>query len=159
MREEHRRGMRDEGWGESRPDGPEWGPRPGRGPGRYGGEYAFAAACSAGTLGLMTFGVISYHLVAAGLVAGAVVPVVYAGAMGAEALAALGTGAAYDRVGGRVLLAMPVLVALVPPLAFAGALPAVLTGVAVWGLATGILASTVKALVSDIVPSSRLATA
>jgi DNA-binding PadR family transcriptional regulator len=39
MREEHRRGMRDEGWGPSaRPDGPEWGPRPGRGSGRYGGE-------------------------------------------------------------------------------------------------------------------------
>ena len=40
MREEHRRGMRDEGWGPSRPGGPEWGPRPGRGPGRYGGEHA-----------------------------------------------------------------------------------------------------------------------
>ena len=39
MREEHRRGMRDEGWGPSpRPGGPEWGPRPGRGPGRRGGE-------------------------------------------------------------------------------------------------------------------------
>src|SRR6185437_7753334 len=32
MREEHRRGMRGEGWGQlPRPDEPEWGPRPGRG--------------------------------------------------------------------------------------------------------------------------------
>jgi DNA-binding PadR family transcriptional regulator len=39
MREEHRRGMREEGWGpSSRPGGPEWGPRPERGSGRYGGE-------------------------------------------------------------------------------------------------------------------------
>jgi DNA-binding PadR family transcriptional regulator len=39
MREEHRRGMRDEGWGPSpRPGGPEWGPPPGRGSGKYGGE-------------------------------------------------------------------------------------------------------------------------
>jgi DNA-binding PadR family transcriptional regulator len=39
MREEHRRGKREEGWGpSSRPGGPEWGPRPGRGPGRFGGE-------------------------------------------------------------------------------------------------------------------------
>jgi DNA-binding PadR family transcriptional regulator len=39
MREEHRHGMRDEGWGpQSRPGGPEWGPRPGRGSGRHGGE-------------------------------------------------------------------------------------------------------------------------
>ena len=35
MREEHRRGMRGEGWGPSLPDGPGWGPRPGRG-GRHG---------------------------------------------------------------------------------------------------------------------------
>jgi len=39
MHEEHRRGMRDEGWGPpSRPGRPEWGPRSGRGPGRRGGE-------------------------------------------------------------------------------------------------------------------------
>jgi DNA-binding PadR family transcriptional regulator len=39
MHEEHRRGMRDEGWGApSRPGRPEWGPKPGRGPGRRGGR-------------------------------------------------------------------------------------------------------------------------
>ena len=39
MHEEHRRGMRGEGWGgPPRPGRPEWGPRPGRGPGRRGGE-------------------------------------------------------------------------------------------------------------------------
>jgi DNA-binding PadR family transcriptional regulator len=37
MREEHRRGMRGEGWGPTPPPGgPEWGPRPGRGGGRHG---------------------------------------------------------------------------------------------------------------------------
>lgn len=39
MREEHRRGMRGEGWGPGRPGDPEWGPRPGRGGGRHG-EHA-----------------------------------------------------------------------------------------------------------------------
>ena len=38
MREEHRHGRRDEGWGPPPPGGPEWGPGPGRGAGRYGGE-------------------------------------------------------------------------------------------------------------------------
>jgi DNA-binding PadR family transcriptional regulator len=39
MHEEHKHGMRDEGWGPpSRPGRPEWGPRPGRGPGRRGGD-------------------------------------------------------------------------------------------------------------------------
>jgi DNA-binding PadR family transcriptional regulator len=38
MHEEHRRGMRDEGWGPPRPGRSEWGPRPGRGPGGGGGR-------------------------------------------------------------------------------------------------------------------------
>ena len=121
--------------------------------------YAFALSCAFGTLGLMTFGVIGYHLVEAGLVSAAVVPVVYAMAMGLEALAALGTGFAYDRVGHRVLLVLPLLIAVVPPLAFAGQLWPALAGVALWGFATGIQDSTVKALVADLVPAPSLATA
>ena len=107
----------------------------------------------------MTFGVMGYHLVAAGLVTAAVVPVVYAGAMGVEAFAALGTGLAYDRWGGRTLLVLPVVVALVPGLAFAPSLGLVLVGIVLWGLATGVQDSTVKALVADLVPMPRLATA
>ena len=121
--------------------------------------YAFAVSCAAGTLGLMTFGVISFHLVQADLVSAALVPVVYATAMGLEAVAALATGFTYDRIGHRVLLVLPVLIALVPPLAFAGQVWPALAGVAVWGFATGIQDSTVKALVADLVPASGLATA
>ena len=121
--------------------------------------HLFAAACGAATFGLMTFGVMGYHLVAAGLVTAAVVPVVYAGAMGVEAFAALGTGLAYDRWGGRTLLVLPVVVALVPGLAFAPSLGLVLAGIVLWGLATGVQDSTVKALVADLVPRPRLATA
>jgi MFS family permease len=119
----------------------------------------FAFSCSASTLGLMTFGVISFAFVDAGLVAPAVVPVVYAGAMAVEAVAALGTGLAYDRVGAGVLYPLPALVAAVPALVFAGDLAPVLLGVAVWGLATGVQDSTVKALVADLVPRRALATA
>jgi MFS family permease len=120
---------------------------------------AFAVSCSASTLGLMTFGVISYSLVDAGLVDLALVPVVYAGAMAVEAVAALGTGLAYDRVGARVLYPLPVLVAAVPALAFTDTLAAALAGVLLWGLATGVQDSTVKALVADLVPPESLATA
>ncbi|WP_343905529.1 MFS transporter [Nocardioides aquiterrae] len=119
----------------------------------------FAFSCSASTLGLMTFGVVSYAFVDAGLVSLAVVPVVYAGAMAVEAVAALGTGLAYDRIGPRVLYPLPLLVAAVPALVFAPALGAVLAGVVLWGLATGVQDSTVKALVADLVPDESLATA
>lgn len=121
--------------------------------------YLFAVASAASTLGLMTFGVISFHLVETGLVAAAAVPVVYAAAMAAAAVAALATGFAYDRFDARVLLSLPFLVALVPALALAGQLWVSVLGILVWGGATGVQESTVKALVADLVPGPRLATA
>jgi MFS family permease len=119
--------------------------------------FAFAVALT--TAGLMTFGVISFHFVAAGLVPLAAAPLVYALAMAVEAVAALATGGLFDRHGGRVLLVVPFVVAGVPPLVFAPQLAAVLAGVVLWGIATGIQDSTVKAYVADLVPAGRRATA
>ena len=119
----------------------------------------FALSCAASTLGLMTFGILGFHLAEADLVSPALVPVVYAGAMAVQAVSALGTGFAYDRIGARVLLVLPFLVALVPPLALADRLGVALVGVLVWGAAVGVQDSTVKALVADLVPAGRLATA
>ncbi|HSN43796.1 MAG TPA: MFS transporter [Propionibacteriaceae bacterium] len=117
--------------------------------------YAFAAALTTG--GLVTFAVISVHLTRTLNVPVGLVPVIYAGAMGVEAVAAVVTGWVFDRRGASVLLVVPVLVALVPLLAFTGALPVALVGVAVWAAAYGIQDSTIKALVADVVPSDRLA--
>jgi MFS family permease len=147
----------------SRPPGPRGGLRGwfadavGAGLPREFFRYATAAALTTG--GLVTFGIIGFHLTVDGLVPIATVPVVYAGAMAVEALAALVVGAVYDRRGAAVLLAVPVLVALVPPLALSGSLWAVLLGVAVWGLAYGVQDSTIKALVAEVVEAPRRATA
>ncbi len=121
--------------------------------------YVYAVACSLTTVGLMTFGVISFHLVDGGLVTAGVVPVVYAAAMGAEALSSLGTGLAYDRIGASTLLVLPAVVAAVPALAFADRVGVAVVGVLLWGAATGVQDSTVKALVADLVPLGRLGTA
>jgi len=121
--------------------------------------YVYAVACALMTVGLMTFGVISFHLVHEHLVTAAVVPIVYAAAMGADALASLGTGFAYDRVGGGTLLLLPVVVAFVPALVFTDRVGLAVAGVLLWGAATGVQDSTVKALVADLVPAARLATA
>jgi MFS family permease len=120
--------------------------------------WFFAASSAATTAGLVTFGVISYHLVTADLVATAVVPVVYAAAMAAAAVAALAVGWSHDRSGGRVLLVLPLMVATVPALAFADVWAVAVLGVLVWGAATGLQDSTVKALVAELVPADRRAT-
>lgn len=121
--------------------------------------WLFAAASAATTAGLVSFGVISYHLSKDDVVPVAAVPLIYAAAMAAEAIAALATGWLYDRIKGRVLLILPILVTAVPALAFAGAPAVAITGVLIWGTAVGIQDSTVKALVADLAPTTRRATA
>ena len=117
---------------------------------------AGAALCTAG---LVTFGLIGFHIAELDLLPTAGIPLLYAAAMAAGALAALVTGEAYDRIGRRVLLALPLLVAAVPALAFSRSLTTVASGVLLWGAAVGVQDSTVKALVADLVPRDRRATA
>ena len=119
----------------------------------------FAVAAFLWSAGLVAFGVIAYHLTADVAVPVSVVPLLYAGAMGAAAVGALASGVLYDRAGAAVLLALPVLIAGVPVLALAPNAGLVLAGVLVWGAATGIQDSTVKALVADLVPQPRQGTA
>ena len=129
------------------------------GAGLSGDFFRYAVAASLTTGALVTFGIIGYHLTVEGLLPVAAVPVLYAAAMGVEAVAALVVGAVYDRAGPRVLLLVPFLVALVPALALGSALVAVLAGVLAWGVAQGVQDSTVKAVVADLVEAPRRATA
>jgi MFS family permease len=119
----------------------------------------FATAAGLCTAGLVTYGLIGFHLAEAHLVVTAVVPLLYAAAMAVGAVAALVTGLVYDRSGPWTLLALPIMVAAVPPLAFSGSLALVVTGILLWGATTGLQDSTVKAFVADLVPRHRRATA
>jgi MFS family permease len=142
------------------PDGASAPPAGGRPPSLLTGSFLlFAVAAFFWSAGLVAFGVISFHLTTAVAVPVSVVPLLYAAAMGAAALGALASGVLYDRAGGAVLLGLPVMIAAVPVLALAPAAGLVLAGVLVWGAATGIQDSTVKALIADLVPEFRQGTA
>jgi MFS family permease len=121
--------------------------------------FRFAYSSAATTAGLVTFGVISFHLTTEKLLPLAAIPVVYAAGMAAAAVAALVTGFSYDRHGGRVLYVLPLLVTAVPALAFSSVATVAVVGVLVWGAGVGLQDSTVKALVADLVPGPRRATA
>ena len=129
------------------------------GAGLPGDFFRYAVAASLTTGALVTFGIIGYHLTVEGIVPVAAVPLVYATAMAVEAVAALLVGWAYDRVGARILLVVPVLVAVVPALALGPTLAVVVAGVVVWGFAHGVQDSTIKAAVADLVEAPRRATA
>jgi predicted MFS family arabinose efflux permease len=88
-------------------------------------------------------------------VAPAIVPVLYAVAMGAASLAAVAFGRLYDRYSLRGLLVLPFLAALVPALSFSDNPVAFTVGALVWGAAMGVHESTMRAAVADFVPAHR----
>ncbi len=118
--------------------------------------YTAFTACS--VTGFATFGVLSYHLVVRHVVAPALIPVIYASAMGVDALAAIGSGFLYDRIGFGGLLVVPLLTAAVPFLSFSNDVVLVWVGALVWGAALGVHESTMRAAVADLVPGARRGT-
>ncbi|MEU1073560.1 MULTISPECIES: MFS transporter [unclassified Streptomyces] len=121
--------------------------------------WIYAAFTAATMSGFATFGVLSFHLVTHHLLTAAAVPVLYAGAMAVDAIAALATGWAYDRIGPKVLAVLPLLAAAVPVLAFTRSVPLAVAGALVWGAAMGVQESTLRATVADLVGPHRRATA
>lgn len=121
--------------------------------------WAYAGFAGLTMVGFSTFGVLSFHLVTAGLLPAAAVPVLYAAAMVVDALAAVATGLAYDRYGTGVLVLLPVVAATVPVLAFSGTVAVAVVGALAWGLALGVQESTLRATVADLVGPGRRATA
>ena len=121
-------------------------------PGRF---WLYAAFSVATMLGFSTWAVLAFHATQRHLVSVGTVPVLYALAMAAAAVAAVVFGRVYDRVGLRGLVVLPPLAAVVPFLSFADSVLPVVLGAAVWGAAMGVHESTLRAAVADLVPAHR----
>jgi MFS family permease len=120
--------------------------------------WLYTAFTAVSMAGFATFGVLSYHQEVHHVLPDGLIPVTYAAAMGAAALTSLGSGYLYDRIGLRGLaIALP-LTAAVPALAFSTDATLVWIGAIVWGSATGIHESTLRAAVADLVPAARRGT-
>ena len=117
--------------------------------------WIYAAFSAATMLGFATWAVVAFHLTVRHVVGPGVVPVLYAVAMGAAAIASLVFGRIYDRMGLRGLVVLPVLAALAPILTFSQSVAGVTAGALVWGVAMGVHESTMRAAVTDLVPPER----
>jgi predicted MFS family arabinose efflux permease len=105
--------------------------------------------------GFANFQLISYHLHVQGIVPDAQIPIIYAIAMGVDALAALLVGKTYDRIGLISLLAVPLLTLPIPFLAFSHSYSLVLIGMALWGVVMGIQETIMRAAIADLTPVER----
>ena len=119
---------------------------------RYLGFIFFAM------LGVAPFPLIAYHLVTEHVVDQATIPLMFAFAMGVDALVALVGGRAYDRRGLVTLVGVPFATALVL-LSFTHSVALAWAGAGFWGAVVGLQESTLRAAVGDLVPPTTRATA
>lgn len=105
--------------------------------------------------GFVDLPLIAFHFQKTNLVSPASIPVLYAIAMGVEGLTALLAGKLFDRMGTPVLIAGVLLAAASNPLVFFGSFYAAVAGMALWGAGMGALQSTMRARISDLVPTER----
>ena len=122
-------------------------------------------------ISLFAFGFIDYSLIvmhisrtaalsgAAGLITEETLPLLYAGAMLIDAVSALFFGFLYDRIGVRSLIFSTLLSSGFAVFVFSmHSVPALLVGIALWGVGMGAQESILKAAVSSMVPKSSRAT-
>lgn len=111
------------------------------------------------TLGFLNFAIIGYHLKANNLVTDAQIPLIYALAMAVDAIIGLFIGKWYDRLkikldndhaGLLLLVALPLLTALLPLLTLSPRLPLILAGAVIWGIVMGTHETIMKAGIADI---------
>ncbi len=105
--------------------------------------------------GFANFQLISYHLKVQAIVPDAKIPIIYAIAMGVDALAALVVGKTYDRIGLISLLAVPLLTLPIPLLTFSHSYSLVLVGMALWGVVMGVQETIMRAAIADLTPIER----
>ncbi|MFB3902014.1 MAG: MFS transporter [Acidobacteriota bacterium] len=117
----------------------------------------YLAAAGLVAAGYVDFPLIAFHFQKQSVVSPAWIPVLYAVAMGADALAALVFGRMFDRSGLKTLALVSLLCALFSPLVFLGGFGAALIGMALWGVGMGAQESIMRAAVADMVPREKRA--
>ena len=110
------------------------------------------------TIGFVNFQILSYHLKIKAIVSDEIIPIIYALAMGLDAIFALILGKVYDRIGFKTLFIMPILTMFIP-LAFISNFLTIALAVVVFGIVVSMHEAIARAAVADLVGISKRATA
>jgi len=105
--------------------------------------------------GFADFPLIAYHFERTALIAPAAAPLLYALAMGVDALAALVFGRLFDRLGIVVMMLVAALSAGFAPLVFLGGVNAAVAGMVLWGIGMGAQESIMRAAVGSLAAPER----
>jgi len=119
------------------------------------------------TFGFVNFALIGYHLKVHSIVSDAYIPLLYAIAMGIDAVMALAVGKTYDRLKNKrknenaglfVLLVIPLLTMFIPLLAFTMSYELIVISVVLWGMVMGTHETIMKSAIADITPLKKRGT-
>lgn len=105
--------------------------------------------------GFADFPLIAFHFEKSDIAPHSLIPILYAVAMGVDALAALIFGQLFDRLGFDVLAIVTTASALFAPLAFLGSLPLAVLGMVLWGIGVGAQESILRAAVAGMADADR----
>lgn len=120
-----------------------------------GSFWVYIGATALIAAGYADFPLIAYHLKRVAAVQDDWIPVLYAVAMGVDAIAALVFGRLYDRVKISALMAAVILSAFFAVFAFTTNLSVALIGIALWGIGMGAQESILRAAIAEMVPPHR----
>jgi MFS family permease len=105
--------------------------------------------------GYADFPLIAFHLQKSAVIPQNQIPLLYALAMGVDAIAALICGKLFDTKGITVLAIAALISSLFAPLVFLGTFPMALLGMTLWGIGMGAQESILKAAIAGMVPIDR----
>jgi len=114
--------------------------------------WLYAASAMLVAFGFADYSLIAFHFARGAIFSQAVVPILYACAMGASGVGSLVFGRWFDARGLRVLIPGILIGAAAAPLAFLGGPVVAIAGVLAWGLAIGVHDAIMNAGVARMVP-------
>jgi MFS family permease len=109
--------------------------------------------------GFADFALIGFHFQKANVVSGNLIPVFYAVAMAASALASIPLGRLFDRLGPNVSLFAFVISAAAAPFIFLGTSGFALIGMIFWGIGMSAQGSLFQAMLTGVIPPQKRSTA
>ncbi|HWA91296.1 MAG TPA: MFS transporter [Rhizomicrobium sp.] len=121
--------------------------------------WLYAASASLMAFGFADWPLVAYRFAQEHIVSAAVIPVLYAIAMGGSGAGALLLGRWFDASGFKVLFPAIVVAAIVAPLAFLGGTTVAVIGAVLWGVVLGVENSVLTAGVAHLVPQAARARA
>ncbi|KAB8314321.1 MFS transporter [Tolypothrix campylonemoides VB511288] len=114
--------------------------------------WIYLGAVALISAGYADFPLIAYHFQTRAIAVGNTIPLLYALAMGVDAIAALVFGRLFDRIGISILMVAAFLSSLFAPLVFLGNINLAVLGMVLWGVGMGAQESILKAAVAGMVP-------